>query len=59
MSISLAPPPSTVREDCTVWDSTQRASWMDLSASSRKCWLLPRSTMEQAAPPAQPENRVT
>jgi len=48
------PPPKTVRVSFTVWDMTHKASCRDLSASSRICWVAPRSTIEHASPRATP-----
>ena len=48
------PPPNTVRVSFTVWDITQRASCNERSASSRICWVAPRSTIEHASPRATP-----
>lgn len=43
----------------TVWTRTQRASWRDLSASSKICWLEPLRTIVQASFLLQPENLIT
>ena len=50
------PPPKTILVSLTVWERTQRASWMDRSASSRICWVAPRSTMVHASPSSTPVN---
>uniref|UniRef100_A0A6B0V1C8 Putative secreted protein n=1 Tax=Ixodes ricinus TaxID=34613 RepID=A0A6B0V1C8_IXORI len=56
ISISELPPPNTTRLSFTTCERTQRASWSERSASSRICWVAPRSTMVQASPRGTPEN---
>mmetsp|Transcript_9878 Transcript_9878/g.17200 ORF Transcript_9878/g.17200 Transcript_9878/m.17200 type:complete len:238 (+) Transcript_9878:788-1501(+) len=58
-SISLAPPPYTIRVSFTAVSSTHRASCRLRSASSRTCWLAPRSTIVHASPAATPEKRMS
>ena len=41
------------------WLSTQRASWRERSASSRRWAEAPRRTMEQASPDLHPEKRMS
>lgn len=49
-----SPPPYTVFVSLTVCERTHRASCRDLSASSRICWVAPRSTTVHASPSDTP-----
>ena len=53
----VLPPPYTTLVSFTVCWSTHRASWSERSASSRICWVAPRTTMVHASPSATPEKR--